>query len=492
MSDAHDAPPGGGARGRVYGWGGAVSAEAETVRARSVDDVRAAFARARREGRSVALRGTGCSYGDASIVEGGIVLDLTEFRRVLAFDPATGVVEAEPGATIKDLWTLGLPYGFWPPVVSGTMFPTLGGALGMNIHGKNSFAVGTIGEHVLDCDLLTPAGELLRLSPTENADVFRAAIGGAGLLGCFVRVRLKLKRVPGGRLKVSAYAPKNLGEMIALFERDRGEADYLVGWIDGFARGASLGRGIIHRGDYAGPEDDAEATATLALERQVLPDRIMGVLPRSWTWRLARPWVNDLGMRCVNLAKFVTGSLGAGKPPYLQSHVAFAFLLDYVPDWKKSYGRGGLIQYQSFVPAAEAERVHGTLIRTAQEAGIPPYLLVYKRHRRDPYVLTHSVDGYSMAMDFRVTTANRARLWALCRRFDDVVTGGGGRFYFAKDATLERASFSRSVPPEELDAFVALKRRLDPDGLLATSLSKRLFDFAAASKNVARTTPTPA
>jgi FAD/FMN-containing dehydrogenase len=38
------------------------------------------------------------------------------------------------------------------------MRPTLGGCLAMNIHGKNNFRVGSIGDHVLDFDLLTTDG----------------------------------------------------------------------------------------------------------------------------------------------------------------------------------------------------------------------------------------------------------------------------------------------------------------------------------------------
>jgi FAD/FMN-containing dehydrogenase len=468
---------------RLTGFGGAVGATSAIRRIGSVEDLRRAFAEARSGGRQVALRGTGLSYGDASVLEGGLVFDLTEFRRVLRFDAATGEIEVEPGATVRDLWKVGLPHGYWPPVVSGTMFPTIGGALAMNIHGKNSFAVGTIGEHVREFDLLTPDGRSLTCSRTARPDVFRAAIGGAGLLGCFTRIVLQLKRVPGGRLKVGVRAPRNLREMIEVFAREHGDSDYLVGWIDGFARGDRLGAGIVHRGDYVGPDEDPEARASLALERQVLPDRLFGVVPKRWMWRLARPLVNDFGMRWVNAAKRFTGGLAARRPPHFQSHVGFAFLLDYLPDWKRSYGPGGLIQYQSFVPEAKAEEVHGGLIRAAQEAGMTPYLLVYKRHRRDPYLLTHSVDGYSLAMDFRVTDGNRDRLWALCRSFDERVAAAGGRFYFAKDATLTRASFEKSVPPEELRAFGALKRELDPEAVLATGLSRRLFAFVDGLPN---------
>ena len=72
---------------------------------------------------TVALRGTGCSYGDASLNGGGVVLDLTRLNRVRAFDPKTGIVHVEAGVTVRDLWRLSVPHGWWPPVVSGTAAP---------------------------------------------------------------------------------------------------------------------------------------------------------------------------------------------------------------------------------------------------------------------------------------------------------------------------------------------------------------------------------
>src|SRR5204862_5351649 len=94
-----------GERRLVYGWGRAVSSEAEVVRARSVDDVRATFRRAAESGRSVCLRGAGCSYGDAALNGGGLILDVSPMNRILDLDRATCVATLEPGVTISDLCT---------------------------------------------------------------------------------------------------------------------------------------------------------------------------------------------------------------------------------------------------------------------------------------------------------------------------------------------------------------------------------------------------
>ncbi|HEX5324424.1 MAG TPA: FAD-dependent oxidoreductase, partial [Capsulimonadaceae bacterium] len=130
---------------RLEAWGMNKSAMSYMWRPSTSAQMREVFDLARKAGRSVALRGAGMSYGDASLNTEGIVLELTRMNCILEWDPQTGMVSVEPGVTIRQLWQHCLEDGWWPPVVSGTMFVSLGGAAGMNIHGKNNFAAGPIG-----------------------------------------------------------------------------------------------------------------------------------------------------------------------------------------------------------------------------------------------------------------------------------------------------------------------------------------------------------
>ncbi len=114
------------------------------------EEIMEAFRLAQKTGLTVTARGAGRSYNDASLNGGGIVLDMSAMNHIINWDPETGQVTAEPGVTLQQLWQQTEPEGWWPPVVSGTMFTTLGGCLAANIHGKNNFKVGPIGEHVIE------------------------------------------------------------------------------------------------------------------------------------------------------------------------------------------------------------------------------------------------------------------------------------------------------------------------------------------------------
>jgi FAD/FMN-containing dehydrogenase len=461
-------------RERVAAWGGTVAVESWVVRPTAVEEVVAAFELARARGLTVGVRGAGQSYGDAALNGDGICLDLSRMNRILAWDPARGVARVEPGVTIGQLWQRTIADGWWPAVVPGTMHATLGGCAAMNVHGKNNWKAGTIGEHVLEVELLLPGGEVRRCSRDENAELFHAAIGGFGMLGCFLSLTVGLHRVHSGLLDVEPLAGGSLDGLLAIFEERMAAADYLVGWVDGFARGGALGRGLVHQGSHLPAGEDPAPERTLRVDAQALPPRLAGIVPRGVMWRLMRPLVHPPGMRAVNAIKYRLGCWEAGRR-YRQSHAQFAFLLDYVPNWKRAYGRGGLIQYQSFVPAAHAARVFRAQLERAQAAGLVPFLGVLKRHRPDPFLMTHAVDGYSLALDFQVTAANRARVWALAAALDPLVVEAGGRFYFAKDSTLTRASLARWRAEERVQRFLALKRACDPEERLQTDLYRRLL-----------------
>ena len=95
-------------------------------------------------------------------------------NRILGFDAETGVLEAEAGTLLSDIIAHAAPHGFFPPVVPGTQFVTLGGAIANDVHGKNHHRRGTFGRHVEAFTLLRSDGSVHQCSPTRQ----RAAVRG--------------------------------------------------------------------------------------------------------------------------------------------------------------------------------------------------------------------------------------------------------------------------------------------------------------------------
>ena len=431
-------------------FGHSMKAPAYVFKPTTAEEISKAFELANQTGLTIMARGAGRSYNDAALNGGGIVLDMSTMNRIVKWDSQTGRVTAEPGVTLEKLWQCVEPDGWWPPVVSGTMYTTLGGCLGANIHGKNNFKEGTIGEHVIEFTAVLPTGAEVVCSPQKNADLFYAMISGLGMLGIFTSITLEMKRIYSGLLEVDARPSHNLHEHLTDLLEDAPNYDYIVGWLDATAGGRGLGRGQIHAARYLNEGEDPNPQKTMQLKSQVLPPRLFLVFPKSILHYFMGPFVNNLGTWGVNTGKYI-----ASLPhhTFRQSHAAFHFLLDYIPNWELSYGRGGLIEYQSFVPKETAEAAWAETICLSLKRGLPSYLGVTKRHRPDQFLLTHAVDGFSLAMDFKVTNGNRAKLSQMLQEFDQIVLEAGGRFYFAKNSETTAETAVRFLGKETVARF---------------------------------------
>ncbi|MBN2043449.1 MAG: FAD-binding oxidoreductase [Anaerolineales bacterium] len=420
----------------------------------------------------IALRGAGRSYGDAALASGGIVLDLQRMNRVLDWNPETGVITVEPGVTIERLWRYIMEDGWWSPVMPGTMRPTIGGCLGANVHGKNNWKQGTMGDHVLSFDALLPNGKKVTCTPNRNKQLFHSIISGMGLLGVFTSITMQMKKIYSGNLEVNAWAEPDLRSMLHATDEGR-EHDYIVGWVDSTARGRGLGRGQMHSARYLEEGEDPYPAMTLNPGNQDLPDTIMGLVPKSLVWRFLKLGINNPGAWAGNSAKYLLNRTLGNHKTYLQSLVAFTFLLDYVPNWEYSYGKQGLIQYQSFLPTDTAEESFEEILRVSQMHGLPSYLGVMKRHKPDDFIFSHAVDGFSLALDFKVR--RREKLAQLTDALNQIVLNGNGRFYFAKDSALTPDVVAQFLGDETIARFKQLKAQADPANILQTDLYKRCF-----------------
>jgi decaprenylphospho-beta-D-ribofuranose 2-oxidase len=300
----------------------------------------------------------------------------------------------------------------------------------------------------------------------------------------FTSITLQLKHIYSGDLAVEAWAAPSLRATLDEMEPLKAEADYLVGWIDGTAGGRARGRGQIHQARYLPPGADARPAQTLSVDYQVLPDTLFGLLPKSILWRFMRLGLNRAGVTVVNSAKYFAARRLSHHHHYRQSLVAFNFLLDYIPNWQQGYGRHGLLQYQSFVPRAQAAGAFEALLDLSQGRGQPSFLGVVKRHRPDLFLLSHAVDGFSLALDFPVpgSAKGRAEFAQLARAFDQIVLAAGGRFYLAKDSTLAPGAAAQYLGPRALARWKRLKTRCDPQELLQTELYRRVLKPALASQ----------
>ena len=178
---------------------------ARIVSPRSLREVQAAVLAAKREGVPISIAGGRHAMGGQQFGEGAILLDTRRLDRVLSFDPVAGHVEVQAGIFWPELMEdlrrrqrgMKRPWGIRQKQ-TGADRMSIGGALAANIHGRG-LRFKPFVEDVESFTLVDAQGVARRCSRTENAELFRLAIGGYGLFGVIADVKLRL--VPRTRLR---------------------------------------------------------------------------------------------------------------------------------------------------------------------------------------------------------------------------------------------------------------------------------------------------
>lgn len=387
--------------------------------------------------------GMGRSYGDVCLNPGGTLWDLRSLDRFIAFDEQTGRLRCESGTLLREIQRFGVPRGWMLPVVPGTQYVTVGGAIANDIHGKNHHGYGCFGDHVTQLTLARTSGEILNCVPGDT--MFAATVGGLGLTGVITEAELQLRRVPGPWLDVETLPYEDLEEFFTLADASEADWEYTVSWIDCLH---PSGRGIFMRANSVAA-DQPEPPSRADLRFPFVP-------PISL--------VNRLSLRPFNALYY---HLKKTQAHHLQHYVQFFHPLDRIQNWNRLYGPQGFYQYQCVLPREVGAAGVQALLKTISSAGMGSFLAVLKTfgQRESVGMLSFARPGVTLALDFPNAGAPTR---ALFERLDAIVMEAGGRLYAAKDARMPRALFEAGYP--RLKDFLPLR-----DAGISSAMSRRLL-----------------
>lgn len=145
---------------------------------------------AHRQQLKVSIAGAQHSMGGHTLYPGGIVLDMLPYKQ-MHFDAENNILSIGSGA----LWQDAIAYldGFGKSIAVMQSFSnfSVGGSISVNAHGWQKNAA-PLSSSVVSFTLMNAAGEILNCSRTENAELFKLVVGGYGLFGIILDVKLKV------------------------------------------------------------------------------------------------------------------------------------------------------------------------------------------------------------------------------------------------------------------------------------------------------------
>ena len=156
-------------------------------------------------------RGGGSGYTGGSVpVEGGLIMAMDRFNKILEVDVDNFLVITEPGVVTKTIQDtvdkLGLMY---PPDPASIAFSTIGGNIAENAGGLRAVKYGVTKNYVMGLEVVLPTGDIVRTGSKCVKDVAgynltELFVGSEGTLGVITKAIIKVVPKPASRRTMTA------------------------------------------------------------------------------------------------------------------------------------------------------------------------------------------------------------------------------------------------------------------------------------------------
>jgi FAD/FMN-containing dehydrogenase len=431
---------------RVY------SAQVQTVHSpRSISAIREILLQARKEDRQVCLMGTTHNLGGHAFLNGAVALDLKRFNRVLSLDVPGKRITVETGITWDRIQEVINPSGLAVKAMQSDNNFTVGGSLSANGHGRD-LQFSTVIQSVLGFRIMLADGSVVHAGRTEDAELFRLALGGYGMFGIILDVDLELL---DNVVYEQSSEIMSLASFPEYFERKVLGDPHAKFFI---ARPSIAAKGFLDdtivtkwRSTPARPKN----VLRLDHERNIRRDRFLFGLSRKYEWGMTLRWQAEKYMALHPSRDGFVSRNNAMRPP-----VSAIKMFDYF-----SPADTDVIQ-EYFVPVPRFLAFMDAAREILRNSGMNLLGLTVRYVKADPesvlsYAPREDAFAFVLLLNEPLSPEGWAKSNKLAERLTRLATQNGGTFYLP---------YAREVPIEDLraaypniDAFFQQKHRWDPE-----------------------------
>jgi decaprenylphospho-beta-D-ribofuranose 2-oxidase len=455
---------------------GSIRTRSLVARPTSIEQCREALSYCRQRGMTACARGAGRGYGDLALNDGQALIDMSAMKRILQFDKEAAQITVESGARIIDIYQAVHHHLLTLPASPTESHSSVAGAICANVNGKDAWRHGSFAHQVVRLTLLTAKGETMNID--RSHELFNAVVGGIGLLGIIVDATLQLRPIPSPFVEINRIPAPNTDVLLEKMAQIEKSHDAAVVWVDAYAGGRRTGRSVIHAAkwverDIPLPERQKILEAGYKrLEKHrrfglALHEKIGPVL--SLMLQAQRPM-----MYLFNRLYYAMGQLlyRIGRSSNSELFLRFSFEASFtVPPAHLVCGPRGYTVQLSF-PRTSAREAINEMMAICQSSPSPPVTTILRAHKRDDCLISFSEDGYSLNFEFHPKKRHEAASRETVDRLIDATVRYGGKIHLAKDQVLTPEQFYRVFP--RYKELLAIKKRLDPDGLFTSDLARRV------------------
>ena len=371
-------------------------------------------------------------------------MDLSRWTGIVEADEKTGLVTVRSGTRLRDLNEALARRGLAMSNLGDIDAQTVAGAISTGTHGTGA-AFGGIATQVRGLELVLADGSVVSATPAENPEVFAAARVGLGALGVLSTVTLQCERA---YYLQADNGPRPLGEVLEGLDGLVEDNDHFEFYWFPHTSGTLVKRN--NRMPAGGTPRPPHAVRSY-VENELVENTLFGLLCRTCR-RFPRlvPPLNRLSTRVLSTQSYSNSSHRVFVTPRAVRFVEMEYA---VP--RESVG-AVLGEVRALV---ERENIPVPFPVEVRFAAADDIWLSTAFERDSAYLAVHQFVGMPYERYFRGVEA--------------IMTAAGGRPHWGKLHFLGSGELRERYP--RFDDFVALRERLDPDGLFHNAYLDRVL-----------------
>lgn len=437
---------------------------------REAADVREALAFAREHDLTVSVAGTRHAMGGQAMRPGALLLDMRGMDTVRV-DAARRTVTVGAGARWHDVLEAVHPHRLSVATMPSIDVLSVGGTVSVNAHGLD-FRQGSLSSSIRSLRIMTADGVVHTVGPDREPELFRAAVGGYGLLGVILDVQLELVDSEVYRLRSHTLDTVDFPEYFATHVAGDDGVRMTYTHLS-TSPGSLLREAILYTYERA-PEDEPvpglETRDSDRFGRLVLNLARTGGVGQRVKWRLQRdllPHVRPCRTARNQALRDAEACMVARNQAMYESLDLLRNRLPQFTDVLHEY----FLPPDELVPFLEELRSelgrHDAVLLNASIRSV---------HREDVALDYARGDRFSVVLYLsqRVSRAGTDDMADLTRRLVARALARGGTFYLPYQQHYTGDQVREAYPG--FDAFVATKRGYDPDLRFRNSLWDRFAD----------------
>lgn len=398
--------------------------------------------------------GAQTSTTGASLCDNGIILSLVALNKVLDLDVKGQIATVQPGIRIGELNEQLAPHGlFFAPDPTSENDCTIGGAIACNASGPRSFKYGATRAHVSGLTVAKIDGSIEKLHRPQQLkntagywplhDLVDWYIGSEGTLGIIVEAEIRLIKLP--KVEVGLIIPfpseSDAVRFIADIDTNSGIHPRCVEYLDE----ESVLIATAATTEVGSPETSTAARVWVYVEEV---SDTAGIHLDAWLATIER-WQG-----CVDEVMVFEGANALRKARKIR-HAVPATMFERAQQYKELGGRR--VSTDWAVPVHHLGRALQIARRYAAEANVS-----------SPVIYGHAGNGHPHCNFIGASARDVEKIEKVVERtLEDILSLGGTIAAEHGIGKLKKRWLGRQLTSTQLGMLAAIKRELDPFGLLA-------------------------